>query len=495
MDSWLAQPSLGFFQRLLLASLIACWAGEACEAAPQLTAASIDKSMAEEEAAATARRITESLKQQASDMLEQMSPAGRAGYRHLTENVYLPSDFDEEVIEQLDQVELPIPFRDTELAHPHRSTTWMRFGLSEKPDQPNKPLQYIVTPAGKYVMNCFACHGGNLFGATYPGSPNTLYALESLTEQVRGQKIKLGKSLTHMDIGSLAMPLGSTVGTSNAVMFGVALINYRDADLNIYPTRLPSRLTSHDMDAPPWWHFARKHHIYIDGFAEKGHRGLMQFMMVKENGPEQFRQWEDEFRDVFAFLSELKPPRYPLEVDQARAEQGRRIFESHCAECHGHYGSQPSYPELRIPIEQLGTDRVRLDALTPQNRANYAASWFAHHGQQTTVTNVDGYVAPPLDGIWASAPYFHNGSVPTLWDVLHPDERPVVWRRIGLGLDPEKLGLQIERVGEVPKGLTSFERRWYFDTRKFGKSAKGHDYPNRLTELEKRDLLEYLKQL
>ncbi|RKH14567.1 hypothetical protein D7V97_02770 [Corallococcus sp. CA053C] len=40
-----------------------------------------------------------------------------------------------------------------------------------------------------------------------------------------------------------------------------------------------------------------------------------------------------------------------------------------------------------------------------------------------------GYIAPPLYGAWASAPYFHNGSVPTLWDVLKPSDRPAVWKR------------------------------------------------------------------
>ena len=75
-------------------------------------------------------------------------------------------------------------------------------------------------------------------------------------------------------------------------LFGVLLMAYRDADLTVHKSRPPPKMVHHDMDAPPWWHFKRKKMIYIDGFAEKGHRGLMQFMLVPQNGPEKFREWE-----------------------------------------------------------------------------------------------------------------------------------------------------------------------------------------------------------
>jgi hypothetical protein len=159
----------------------------------------------------------------------------------------------------------------------------------------------------------------------------------------------------------------------------------------------------------------------------------------------------------------------------------------------GSYGTKPEYPDLLIPIDDIATDRVRLDALTPLHRKHYGDSWFAE--DQETVVDVDGYVAPPLDGLWASAPYLHNGSVPTLWHLLHPDERPGIWKRSQLSLDTEKMGLQVETVSELPRRLKPAERRWYFDTSLPGKSAAGHDYPSKLTEPEKVDLLEYLKTL
>src|SRR5581483_6462255 len=51
------------------------------------------------------------------------------------------------------------------------------------------------------------------------------------------------------------------------------------------------------------------------------------------------------------------------------------------------------------------------------------------YGQISTLDPKQGYVAPPLDGIWATAPYLHNGSVPTLAALLDSSKRPQFWSR------------------------------------------------------------------
>jgi mono/diheme cytochrome c family protein len=437
--------------------------------------------------------ISESLKLHVAKMFDDMSPSAKHGYFALVNGVRLPPDFNEAVIEALSLTELKSPWPVSDSTSP-RQRTWETFGISPRPDAPDNPLQYVLTDSGDYVMNCFACHGGNTYGAVFPGSPNTTFALETLTESVRRVKLKNNLPLAHMDFGSIMMPLGRSIGTSNAVMFGVALMNFRDKDLNVVE-RLPPAMVHHDMDAPPWWHFSRKTHIYIDGFAEKGHRGLMQFMLVRQNGPEKFKAWEDDFRDVFDFISSVKPPKYPLPIDAALAARGRLVFQKTCADCHGTYGENGSYPEADIPIDEIGTDPIRWQSLTARHRDHYGQSWFAEYGRQKTINDPKGYTAPPLDGIWASAPYLHNGSVPTLRDLMNSEDRPKVWRRTALELDTHNMGFTVERYNEVPAKLDPAEKRWYFDTSIKGKSATGHNYPDALTSEEKNALLEYLKTL
>ena len=433
--------------------------------------------------------------------LKQLPEAAQRGYRHLTESAYVPADLDDEVFAALQEIAKTKPptFKPA-LVPPEldsdRAQAFLKYGLTERPgDQTNRPLQYAVDDQGRWVMNCFSCHGGSVYGRTLPGSPNNLYQLQSLTEDSRAAKLRAGKPLAQMDLGSVFMPLGNTVGTTNAVMFGVALMNFRDADLNITSIRGAPKMVHHDMDPPAWWLFHRKTRLYADGFAEKGARGLMQFMLVRENGPDKFKQWESDFQDVYAFIESVRPPKYDGPIDEALAARGQTLFHQHCASCHGTYGPQSKYPERLIPIDEVQTDRVRLDSLTPKHREHYGESWFAHFGKQETWSDPQGYMAPPLDGIWASPPYFHNGSVPTLWHVLHPEQRPTVWTRASIEMDQARVGLKVDSMDEIPDGTTTRARRQFFNTRDFGKSASGHDFPNVLSEEERAAVLEYLKTL
>lgn len=427
------------------------------------------------------------------------------GLRLLVDKAYLPPDFDQETFDRVWEHWPPDLRQAAAQASPRqrRQMAFTRYGLTGRPDAPDRPLQYVVDAQGQWTMNCLACHGGSVPDGrggqvVWPGAPNSRYALQTLTEETRLVKVALRKPLSRMDLGSVFIPLGATHGTTNAVMFGVALMALRDPDLNLRRDRTLPSMTHHDMDAPPWWHLKRKSKLYIDGFASRGHRPLMQFLLVPQNGPEKFRAWEAEFRDVYDYLLAIPAPRYPYPIDAELAEQGRVAFERVCAECHGTYGPGGVWPQRHVPLEEVGTDPVRFQALTAAHRAAYAQSWFTDFGRQETILEPSGYVAPPLDGVWASAPYFHNGSVPTLWHVLFPEERPVVWRRVeeADGYDPQRVGLRIETSTTVPPDLSDpWQRRAWFDTRLAGKSAAGHRFAEALTEPQRRAVLEYLKTL
>jgi mono/diheme cytochrome c family protein len=439
--------------------------------------------------------------EKSSDPPVGLSPAER-GYWFLTQKSYLPPDFHASDLAATWKNWPAAAAKPMEQAtdEKRREILWDRYGIDGRLEDPSQPLQYVVEPDGDWTMNCFACHGGSVEGKTWPGAPNRDYALQTLTEEIRMAKLVRQRPLSRMDTASVAFPLGANVGTTNAVMFGVALAHFRDERLNVHKDRGIPDFVHHDLDAPPWWHFKKKTRLYADGFAQKSSRALMQFMMVPQNGPDRFAEWEADYRDVYAYLESIEPPKWPHAVDRSLAEKGKTLFTQNCAECHGTYDDVPAketYPERIVPWDDIGTDRVRLDALTKEGRAFYARSWFSHFGRgEKTILEPGGYVAPPLDGIWASAPYFHNGSVPTLAHVLDPASRPVIWTRTSDATDQSNVGLTVETFERMPSaGYDRVARRSYFDTRKFGKSAAGHDFGEVLSADERRAVIEYLKTL
>ncbi|MEW4531006.1 cytochrome c [Maioricimonas sp. JC845] len=426
-------------------------------------------------------------------------PSPERGYRILREQPFLPADFTTETFDQLWAV-WPEPLRsrarDASPAQ-RRRMAFSRYGLMEPPDSPGlgAALGYVETPKG-WVMNCLACHGGKVAGQVIPGLPNSHFAMQTLVEDVRKVKLLQLKPLSHLDIAAATIPLSTTNGTTNSVVFGIVLGALRRPDMSVDRKGRVPKLRHHDMDAPPFWNVRKKTRLYIDGMAPKTHRPLVQFMLLPSNDRETVLGWEEEFRDILAWIESVEPPEYPGHVDRELAARGRIVFEKHCSECHGTYGEDETYPERMVPIDVVGTDSLRLTALSPAHRQWMKDGWMSRFGEDEVWTNPDGYVAPPLDGIWASAPYFHNGSVPTLWHVLNSDERPSVWKRTEDGYDHDRLGLEVTEFDDIPEGAQRpDERRRYFDTRRPGKSAAGHTFPDRLSADQKRSLLEYLKTL
>ena len=133
----------------------------------------------------------------------------------------------------------------------------------------------------------------------------------------------------------------------------------------------------------------------------------------------------------------------------------------------------------------VGTLFTQEPALTPQQRALYSGFRVNAPGYTPPPLTV-GYKARPLAGIWATSPFLHNGSVPTLYDLLLPPlERPVTFAVGDQHFDPKKVGY----VSGYQEGL------FYFDTRLEGNLNSGHLYGTYLNESDRLDLLEFLKTL
>lgn len=197
---------------------------------------------------------------------------------------------------------------------------------------------------------------------------------------------------------------------------------------------------------------------------------------------------------VQAFLAALKPPRFPGAVDELRAQAGGALYAKRCKSCHG---DERGTPTKIIPLEDIGTDPNRAASIDPLLLKDFNASAI---GRFMTIEPSGGYVAPPLTGSWAQAPYFHNGSVPTLWAVLSPAERPEKFWVGGHSLDLKRVGIRLEAradgTWDYPEADVPWSEPRLYDTTAPGCSNRGHEkYVKNLTDEEKWQLIEFLKTL
>lgn len=327
-----------------------------------------------------------------------------------------------------------------------------------------------------------------------------------------------------------------------------------------------------------------------------------------------FRDYADaNARNAATWFLSLESPVWPGDIDTALAEQGAVLFHSKnlwgnganadkpeplggngsCASCHGAYSpryvNDPTYLESPVlegmaghisPLNVIRTDTARADELTPYLRDAYSTTWWAFpdgqpgwtspedkdpltenlddgllpsqriEGACTWERGVIGYQAPPLYGVWATPPYLHNGSVPTLEAVLDSSARPALWQRqlrevgpvkgydlslaraydytqVGWKVDaltcdqlPGSLLLNCNPADSTQPSITQMiqaalnstlnwstvvpfvdptpggaDKRFVYDTRKLGNGNGGHDFTDVLTDTERRALIEYLKTL
>ena len=196
--------------------------------------------------------------------------------------------------------------------------------------------------------------------------------------------------------------------------------------------------------------------------------------------------------DLMAYIKCIEPPIFPETVEPALVEQGKMIFENTCQRCHGSYGDQASYPNYLIPVSEVGTDPLPANAHFALNEFEswYNGSWYGVSAPTARFATEGGYLAPPLDGVWATAPYLHNGSVPNLWTLLKSGARPQFWRRTMDHSDYD-LGL----VGWNYTEETSAVDKQIYDTTLPGYSNQGYYFGDTLSDAERTALIEYLKTL
>ena len=185
-------------------------------------------------------------------------------------------------------------------------------------------------------------------------------------------------------------------------------------------------------------------------------------------------------------LSEkIQPPKYPFKINQVAAKRGEALFHTNCNSCHG----GPESDKRLYPVSEIGTDPHRAEMFTQKladdfNRflAELEAEGY-EPPKEFGVRSTGKYWAATLSGVWARAPYLHNGSVRTMQELLTPPEqRAKSFRRGSRTYDDRALGYTDEGA-------------YVLDTAGSGNSNSGHNYGTTLSKGEKTDLIEYLKTL
>jgi hypothetical protein len=202
-------------------------------------------------------------------------------------------------------------------------------------------------------------------------------------------------------------------------------------------------------------------------------------------------------------IREYRPPPFPGAIDAALAQRGAALFGERCARCHGSYEEAGGalrlarYPGKVIPYDVIDTDATRARAPGPDPNAIFRRTALGPH---LDARNNGGYVAPPLTALWATAPYLHNGSVPTLWHMMHPEARPARFEVGGHRLDFRRVGIDGEvgadGVYRYPPGYRAWMLPEVYDARTPGRGNGGHTEPfDGMSEPDKMALIEFLKRV
>jgi len=264
----------------------------------------------------------------------------------------------------------------------------------------------------------------------------------------------------------------------------------------------------------------------------------------------------DNLAEMEAWLNDLQPPAWPEPMlgalDPVKVTAGSALYQRDCMGCHNlppyrmtaakdNIAGKQFIKVTMIPYKKVGTDPKMIENFGPRTAftgplANvvfggqeqvpagtylghivaatvardfrvrqipedkqlaYSGYRYAPDGSPDTPKNILAYKAGPLAGVWATAPYLHNGSVPTLADMLKPPaERPAVFYVGNRTFDPVHVGY---KNSEAELSETERARAFRYDTSIPGNSNAGHNYPNPdrvvYTDNERLALIEFLKSL
>lgn len=384
-------------------------------------------------------------------------------------------------------------------------------------DGKNATLPYlqtaIVTKEGVEAVtaNCLQCHAGYINGELVVGLGDTT---ADFTAPVGGTAALAAALLTDptekavlqrfIDRLAAVEPYTKTLTIGVNPADNVAAVLFAHRDPKTFAWHDPPLLALPEpapipVDVPPWWWMKKKNAMFYVGAGRGDHaRTMMATATLCTDDVADARKIDEYFPDVRAYIRSIEPPKYPWAIDAALAEQGRPVFEATCSRCHGTYGADGVYPNVVVDLDVVGTDSVLADGAS-QFGARFL-QWFADsfYGEVARLEPLAGYYAPPLDGVWASAPYFHNGSVPTVAAVLDSAARPRFWTRTFDSSDYDRAALGWNHTaldhGQADEPDAKV-RKTIYDTTNPGYGNGGHYFGDGLAPADRAAVIEYLKTL
>lgn len=402
------------------------------------------------------------------------------------------------------------------------------LGFIQEPDQ-DLPIGFSQSKIlfNRVGQNCATCHAGSLRD-TANSQPQIITAMPSNTVDLEGyikflSEVAVDKRFTAQEMMPQIEAMGANLNplekliyrylaipqTRDALLAQRSNFGFLDKQSEYGPGRVDtfSSYKTRQFNVPP------------DSIPQEELNGIADFPSVWQQKPREGMQlhWDgnntsvnernnsaalalvtettidfDAIHRVADWLWELPPPAYPYEINQELASVGKPIYDNNCASCHAFGGAKVGKV---TPIEEIGTDPGRLDSYTKEllekQKTLFAGISYRGEDQQFRhFLKTNGYANMPLDGIWLRAPYLHNGSVPTLRDLLErPENRPQEFYRGYDVFDPEKVGFVSDVAQEKDK------QYFKLDTTLPGNSNSGHLYGTDLSAKDKEALVEYLKTL
>jgi len=378
----------------------------------------------------------------------------------------------------------------------------------------------MTTKEGVEIVtaNCLNCHAGRIdgklvvgLGAADSDFTRDANSQKMVSSQVgfllsdEKEKAEWQKWRTRVDTIAPYTVL-STKGVNPADNFTAVLFAHHDPKTLAWSdTPLIDVPAPHDtpVDVPPWWRMKKKTSMFYVGGGRGDHaRIMMTASILCTSSVEESKAIDAYFTDVRAYIASIEPPKYPHPIDQTKANAGKSVFNAMCSQCHGTYGpgADATYPNRLLLAKEVGTDPI-LSMGTAQFGPPFI-EWFknSYFGEVARLEPKEGYVAPPLDGIWATAPFLHNGSVPTLETLLDSTKRPQYWARSfdssAANFNQTEVGWKWSAVNHSKAAEKNVEaKKGIYDTTILGYSNAGHTYGDTLSVDDRAAVIEYLKTL